>query len=100
MMLNTTFLANTLPPRHDVAGAYGTTAEMFKAFGSGFEERAKAGELGDPSEVVRALVEEVERPSGNRPLRRPVGSDIEQGVSAINRACDEVQGYLLSAFGL
>jgi NAD(P)-dependent dehydrogenase (short-subunit alcohol dehydrogenase family) len=96
----TTFLANSMPPQSDVTGAYGPTAKMFEAFGSGFEERAKSGELGDPSEVVQALVEEVERPDGERPLRRTVGQDVLEPVSAINQTCDQVQGHLLDALGL
>lgn len=96
----TTFLANSMHPRNDVTGTYGPTAQMFEAFGSGFEERAKSGGLGDPSEVVQALVEEVERPAGERPLRRTVGQDVQEPVSAINQTCEQVQRHLLSAFGL
>jgi hypothetical protein len=55
---------------------------------------------GDPAEVVRALVEEVERPSGPRPLRRPVGNDVRELVSTINEAADKVENRLLRAFGL
>ena len=96
----TTFLANSVHPKSDVVGTYGPTAKMFEAFSSGFEERAKSGGLGDPSEVVKALVKEVERPAGDRPLRRTVGQDVMEPVSAINETCDQVQGHLLSAFGL
>ena len=96
----TTFLANSIHPENDVASTYGPTAKMFEAFGSGFEDRAKSGGLGDPSEVVQALVEEVERPAGDRNLRRTVGQDVAEPVSAINKTCDQVQGQLLSAFGL
>jgi hypothetical protein len=73
---------------------------MFEAFGTGFEERAKSGGLGDPAEVVTALVEEVERPEGDRPLRVAVGQDVFEPVTAINQTCDQVQGNLLTAFGL
>ena len=96
----TTFLANSMHPQKDVASTYGPTAQMFEAFGSGFEERVKSGGLGDPAEVVKALVEEVERPAGERALRRTVGQDVQEPVSAINQTCDQVQGHLLSAFGL
>jgi NAD(P)-dependent dehydrogenase (short-subunit alcohol dehydrogenase family) len=96
----TTFLANSVHPKNGVTSAYGPTTKMFEAFGSGFEERAKSGELGDPSEVVKALVEEVERPSGERALRRTVGQDVLEPVSDINQTCDQVQDNLLSAFGL
>lgn len=96
----TTFLDNSMHPVNDVMGTYGPSAKTFEAFGSSFEERAKSGDLGDPSEVVKALVEEVERPTGERPLRRTVGQDVLEAVSAINQTCDQVQDHLLSAFGL
>lgn len=96
----TTFLMNSMLPQNDVASIYGPTAKMFEAFGGGFEERAKSGGLGDPSEVVDALVEEVERPDGDRPLRRTVGHDVQEPVSAINQTCGQVQDALLNAFGL
>lgn len=97
----TTFLANVMQPKHSVAGDYGPVAKMFEAFGSGFEERAKAGELGDPAEVVKALVEEVERPLNKpRALRRPVGADVGEPVTTINALCAQVQGQVLNTFGL
>lgn len=96
----TTFLNNSIHPKNDASAKYGPTAKMFEAFGASFESRAKAGGLGDPSEVVRALVEEVERPSGPRPLRRPVGNDVKEAVGAINAVADKVQDGLLRAFGM
>ena len=96
----TKFFANAMYPTSDVGSKYGPSAKMFEAFGRGLEERIKAGGLGDPSEVVAALVEEVERPAGERPLRRTVGQDIMDPVTAINQTCDQIQGQLLSRFGL
>jgi NAD(P)-dependent dehydrogenase (short-subunit alcohol dehydrogenase family) len=96
----TTFLANCLPPANDVAGEYGPSAKNFEAFGGSFEEMAKSGGLGDPSEVVQALVEEVERPSGDRPLRRTVGKDVMEPVTTINQVAGQVQDGLLSHYGL
>lgn len=95
----TTFLQNSLHPKNDVTGVYGPTAKMFEAFGAGFEERAKAGGLGDPREIIDALVEEVEA-SGDRALRRCVGADVQQGVGAINATAAQVQGHLLESFGM
>jgi NAD(P)-dependent dehydrogenase (short-subunit alcohol dehydrogenase family) len=96
----TTFLVHSVHPKTDVSATYGPAARMFEAFGRGFEQRAKSGGLGDPAEVVKALVEEIERPAGERRLRRAVGHDVQEPVSAINATCDQVQGRLLSAFGL
>ncbi len=95
----TTFLANCMQPENDVTSVYGQSAKNFEAFGSGFEERASSGELGNPQEIVDALVEEIEA-SEERPLRRCVGADVQEGVGAINATADQVQTHLLAAFGL
>jgi NAD(P)-dependent dehydrogenase (short-subunit alcohol dehydrogenase family) len=73
---------------------------MYEAFAGGFEARVKAGQLGDPREVVEALVEIVEAPPGKRPLRRIVGEDVAPAVKPINEVCAAVQGQLLTRFGL
>lgn len=96
----TTFLQNSMHPKSDMLGTYGPTSKMFHGFSSAFEERAKAGHLGDPKDVVLALVEEVEREGHDRALRRPVGHDTMGPVSAINQTCDQVQTELLKMFGL
>lgn len=95
----TTFLQNSQHPKNDLAAVYGPTAKMFEAFGAGFQERAEAGQLGNPEEIVDALVEEIQA-SGERPLRRCVGDDVQQGVGAINATAGQVQTHLLDAFGL
>jgi NAD(P)-dependent dehydrogenase (short-subunit alcohol dehydrogenase family) len=86
-----------LRPRADLTAEYGPTGELFRAFFAGYSQRAQAGALGDPAEVVDAIVEEVERPAGQRPLRRPVGRDSEQALAAINRTCEQVQQQLRAA---
>ncbi|WP_428268381.1 SDR family oxidoreductase [Haliangium sp.] len=96
----TDFFANWVLPKTDVTGAYGATAQLYEAIGNGFKERLESGGVGDPAEVVEILVEEVERPAGGRPLRRAVGQDTKEQVSAINDACDQVQDQLLGPLGL
>ena len=96
----TPFMTHSMQPKNNVTNTYGPTAKMFQAFSGGFEERAKAGGLGNPAEVVNALVEEVERVSATRQLRRTLGQDVLLPVSTINRTCDEVQNQLLTNFGL
>jgi NAD(P)-dependent dehydrogenase (short-subunit alcohol dehydrogenase family) len=96
----TTFTPNCVTPKTDLSSVYGPSAQIFQAFGKGFEERIKSGGIGDPKEVVQALVEEVERPAGDRPLRRTVGRDVQEPVGAINQTCAQVQGHLFKAFGL
>jgi NAD(P)-dependent dehydrogenase (short-subunit alcohol dehydrogenase family) len=97
----TSFLGNSLLPA-DPALIEGQpkVKAMFDAFGKGFEDRAKAGQLGDPQEVVDALVALVELPRGRKPLRRTVGKDVEPGVLPINETCAQVQHHLLTAFKL
>ncbi len=96
----TTFLEHPINPESDVSNTYGLTTKRFDALGRGFEERAKSGNIGNPSEVAKTLVEEVERAGGERPLRRVVGQDVKVPVSAINQTCDHVQGHLLRTSGL
>lgn len=91
----TTFLTNSMLPEKDVTGTYGPTAAFFQAFAGAFMERAQAGQLGDPTEVVRAMVEEVER-VGARPLRRTVGADVYEPVNALNEAHAQVQQMLMA----
>jgi NAD(P)-dependent dehydrogenase (short-subunit alcohol dehydrogenase family) len=94
----TSFMANTFQPTSDVMGEYGPTAQAFQAFVGAFQARIEAGEMGDPSEVVQVLVEEVER-EGKGPLRRPVGADMSQAVDAVNAAVGAIQGQLMAAMG-
>jgi hypothetical protein len=73
---------------------------MFKAFSGSFKQRAESGGLGNPIEVVNAVVEEVERSAGERRLRRAVGKDVQEPVSAINKTSDQIQDHLMTAFGM
>lgn len=97
----TPFLMNAMQPANDKTGTYGPVDDMFKAFGGGFEEQAKSGQLGDPQVLVDALVEETERDAGpERPLRRVVGDDVAEPVGAINAVAEQMQTALFEAFGL
>jgi NAD(P)-dependent dehydrogenase (short-subunit alcohol dehydrogenase family) len=97
----TSFLGNSILPK-DAAllDEQPKVKAMFQAFASGFEERARSGHLGDPQEIVDAMVELVALPKGQRPLRKTVGADVQGPVGAINATCDQVQSQLLAAFGL
>jgi len=74
--------------------------QMYDAFAASFEARAKAGQLGDPREIIDAMIELVELAPDRRPLRKPVGKDVEHGVTALNAAHDQVQDQLLKMIGL
>jgi NAD(P)-dependent dehydrogenase (short-subunit alcohol dehydrogenase family) len=97
----TTFMQNSIVAGDaERTGQYGPVLGMMEAFGKGFEERAKAGQMGDPSEVVDALVEVVEAPKGSLPARRPVGNDVAEPVASINQLSEQVHQRIFEAFGL
>jgi NAD(P)-dependent dehydrogenase (short-subunit alcohol dehydrogenase family) len=97
----TNFLSNSIQPREaGLIDQQPKVKAMFDAFGKGFEERAKAGQLGNPNEIFDAVVELVDMEKSKRPLRLTVGADVQQAVVPINEKCAEVQGFLLHAFGL
>lgn len=79
---------------------YGPVPQMMEGFVKGFEERAKAGQLGNPEDLVKALVEVVEAPKGQLPARLPVGADVKEAVTAINQVNDQIHDYLLKMFGM
>lgn len=97
----TSFLVNSILPKEGgLIDEQPKVKAIFQAFAGGFEERARSGHLGDPSEIIEAMVELVALPRGQRPLRKTVGADVAGPVGAINATCAEVQGQLLTAFGL
>ena len=97
----TNFLANAIAPKDaGMIDQLPKTKVMFENFGKRFEARAKAGELGNPVEIVDALVELVDLDKDKRPLRKTVGMDVEQAVVPINEKCAEVQNMLLAGRGL
>lgn len=97
----TSFLVNSILPKEGgLIDEQPKVKAIFQAFAGGFEERARSGHLGDPSEIIEAMVEFVALPRGQRPLRKTVGADVAGPVGAINATCAEVQGQLLTAFGL
>lgn len=96
----TSFLTNSVTPANPgVLDDQPPVKAFYEAFADGFEQRAKAGGLGDPQEIIDAIVSLVEAGKGQRPLRKCVGEDVQHGVTAINDACAQVQGYLAQAFG-
>lgn len=89
-----------LPADQARAQTYGPVVAMAQGFGRAFEERAKAGQIGNPQEIVDAMVQLVEAPRGQVPARLTVGADVKEPVSAINQVSDQVQDRLLKLFGL
>lgn len=96
----TTFLANCMQPSDDATGKYGPSAKAFQGMSQAFEQMVESGQIGNPQEVVDVIVEEVEQASADRPLRRCIGKDVEEGVNAINATASQVQDAVLSSMGL
>lgn len=96
----TSFLGNTVPPSDpDVLDAQPNTKAIHDGFTAHFEETAKSGGLGDPQEVVDAMIELIEADAGTRPLRKPVGADMEEAVTAINTVSAQIQQAMGEAMG-
>jgi NAD(P)-dependent dehydrogenase (short-subunit alcohol dehydrogenase family) len=97
----TNFHGNAIPPL-DATLLDGIPAvkARFEGYVRGFEARAKAGHLGDPTEIFQAIVDLVESEKGKRPLRKTVGAEIQGSVSAINDTCAQVQNQLMTFMGL
>ena len=92
----TTFGANVMPHQDEArAATYGETLRMFEAFAAGFGE----GETGDPVAVEEAIVSVVEAEPAERPLRRPVGEDVSEGLGMINATSAQVQAAIMEHFG-
>ncbi len=94
----TSFLMNSITPADDVLTSQPPLKAFFDGFAGAFAERAKAGGLGNPQEIVDALVELVEADKDARPLRRAVGVDVQHGVGAINDAAAQVQAQIKQSF--
>ncbi|MEM7152613.1 MAG: SDR family oxidoreductase [Myxococcota bacterium] len=77
---------------------YGPVKQMFEGFNAHFAQMVQSGAMGDPSEVVDAIVATVD--NATPPLRVPVGADMKEGVDAINGVSAQVQAGLRQAFGL
>lgn len=96
----TSFLGNTVAPTDpDVLDVQPNTKAIHDGFTAQFEEAAKTGQLGDPQEVVDAMLELIEADSGTRPLRLPIGADMAEGVIAINAVSAQVQQAMGQAMG-
>jgi len=78
---------------------YGPVTGALERFDEMFDERERAGEMGDPAEVAGAIADIVYAPSADRPLRLPVGTDMEEAVGAVNEAAGAVQSRLLEEMG-
>jgi NAD(P)-dependent dehydrogenase (short-subunit alcohol dehydrogenase family) len=86
------------PDDRERAESYGETAEAARSLLAGIEQVLASGDARDPQEVADAIVELVETPTGERPLRTVVG-DVPV-ARAINEAAEPHAQPMLESFGL
>lgn len=82
-----------------LAGAYGEVQGMFEAFFGGFEAEVEAGNTGDPAYLRDKLVALIEAAPEDRPIRLPVGDDVEEGLAGINAVSVQLQEAIMEHFG-
>lgn len=88
-----------LPADSERAAAYGPVAEMLQRFGEGYAQSLQAPDAPQPQQVVDVIVDLIETPAGERPLRTAVGNFIE-GVQYINQTTEQVQTQTFETLGL
>jgi NAD(P)-dependent dehydrogenase (short-subunit alcohol dehydrogenase family) len=97
----TNFMTNSVQASDSKrVGQYGPVLKILEGWGKGWEERIKAGHIGDPKEISDALVEIAEAPPGSLPARRPVGADVAEPVGALNQLSEQIHEKIFKAFGL
>jgi NAD(P)-dependent dehydrogenase (short-subunit alcohol dehydrogenase family) len=79
--------------------AYGAVGQIAHAFTAGFPRALSPDQAEDPQPLADMVARIVELPSGQRPLKVPIGAYTE-GVQAINQAIEPLQRYVLPALGL
>jgi NAD(P)-dependent dehydrogenase (short-subunit alcohol dehydrogenase family) len=86
------------PGDHERAESHGETADPARVLLAGIEQRLARDDAGEPQQVADAIVELVETPTGQRPLRTVVG-DVPAARS-INQAADPYARGMLESLGL
>jgi NAD(P)-dependent dehydrogenase (short-subunit alcohol dehydrogenase family) len=86
------------PDDRERAESYRETAEAARALLAGVEEMLAGNDAGDPQEVADAIVELVETPPGQRPLRTVVGE--VPAARAINEGAEPYARAMLDSLGL
>lgn len=87
------------PANGDRSEAYGAIADMLQQFSKGYAQSLQAPDAPQPQQVVDVIVNLIETPVGERPLRTAVGNYIE-GVQYINQTTDQVQAQTFETLGL
>ena len=87
------------PAEPERFATYGPVTEMAQQFTAGRRQALSSSDAPNPQEVADVIARVIDTPAGERPLRSPVGQNM-QGVFAINETASQVQTGLLGALGL
>ena len=79
--------------------SYGVVGHIAQEFTRGFPVALSAERASDPQPVADLVAELVQMPTGQRPLKAPIGAYTE-GVVAVNQAIEPIQQYVLPGLGL
>jgi NAD(P)-dependent dehydrogenase (short-subunit alcohol dehydrogenase family) len=98
----TGFAANILyPADEERVASYGSLAEMPNQMWGNLIQMLEADDAPNPQAVADAVLNLIETPAGQRPLRTVVDPLTGgEAPSVVNRTSDQVQQQLLSSFGL
>jgi NAD(P)-dependent dehydrogenase (short-subunit alcohol dehydrogenase family) len=97
----TDFLSKmTRPDDPDRVASYGDLADAPRRLWAGLAKLLRGPEAGDPQALADAVVDLIQTPAGQRPLRTVVDPTGGTGARTINEATDRVQQKLLASFGM
>ena len=81
--------------------SYGDLAEVPQQFWGGFDQMLSSDDAPDPQRVADAVLDLIETPHGQRPLRTVVDPMTGgEGPTGINQMTDQVQAQMFSAMGM
>jgi len=83
------------------AASYGALAELPDKMWGGMMQMMQGDDAPDPQDVADAILQLIETPAGQRPLRTVVDPLTGgEGPSTLNRTSDRIQKHLLDAFNM
>lgn len=85
-----------LPSNEELGSNYGRGGEITLKY----MEYLLNGDFGDPKDLAEVVVKLIDTPSGKRPLRVPMGSDLQGQLEEINQVSAKAHGQLLEVLGL
>ncbi len=88
-----------LPQDVNRIAQYGSVAETVQQLGEGYAQMLQAPDAPQPQEVADLIVDLIQTPTADRPLRVTVGQSTE-GVAVINGTTEQVQSQIFDIFGV